>query len=339
MISAAAVSSLRVFFTRFASRCSGVSPVAATSGIMLTPVSNPDSPSTSSGNAMTAGPAMSRKPVPCAVSACGPAAEQLRVRDDLGRGRRPTMTAFKARKTADQGDGDDHGLVEPEQEHPAEDQQQHDGDQHGVAVQEPGQVRVLEQVHRRVRRGQGDGDDPRRRHEPEQDQHERLAPPERQQLLQHGHRPLPVRALRGDPAIHRQHPQQRQRHDQQRRQRRQARRRPARRCPAGTTGSRSSPHRSGTSPSTTPAARRAPRLPPGRTGCTRFAISQRPSRPPDPEGRAGPPDALGRRSAALLMPPRKFLSRNARQPRRHTSPRRHPPCRGQIQPLQPARTQ
>ena len=38
------VSSLRVFFTRLASCSSGVAPEAATSGIMLTPVSKPDRP-------------------------------------------------------------------------------------------------------------------------------------------------------------------------------------------------------------------------------------------------------------------------------------------------------
>src|SRR5829696_5226276 len=42
MITAAVVRSFRVFFTRFASRCCGSTLLAATSGIMLTPVSNPD---------------------------------------------------------------------------------------------------------------------------------------------------------------------------------------------------------------------------------------------------------------------------------------------------------
>ena len=55
MITAASVKSLRVFRIRESRRAAAVSPLEETSGIMLTPVSNPDSPSTSSGNAMRAG--------------------------------------------------------------------------------------------------------------------------------------------------------------------------------------------------------------------------------------------------------------------------------------------
>lgn len=60
---------MRELRIRDRSRCSGVSPRAATSGIMLTPVSNPDSPSTSSGNAMMAGQISPPKPPPPSISA------------------------------------------------------------------------------------------------------------------------------------------------------------------------------------------------------------------------------------------------------------------------------
>ncbi len=69
MMSAATVSSLRVLRIRSRSRASASAPSAATSGIMLTPVSNPDRPSTSSGNARMAGPTTPPNPPPSAVSA------------------------------------------------------------------------------------------------------------------------------------------------------------------------------------------------------------------------------------------------------------------------------
>ena len=102
MITAAVVRSLRVFLIRRASCSSGVSPAAATKGIMLTPVSNPDSPNTSSGNARTAGRAMSMKLDPWAVSA----AVQLLTRFGLATMSAiptATITAFKARKTPTSG--------------------------------------------------------------------------------------------------------------------------------------------------------------------------------------------------------------------------------------------
>jgi 4-alpha-glucanotransferase len=58
MMSAATVSSLRVLRIRDSRSCSSVWPSAAIRGIMLTPFSNPDIPSTSNGNALTAGPAI-----------------------------------------------------------------------------------------------------------------------------------------------------------------------------------------------------------------------------------------------------------------------------------------
>ena len=60
MISAATVSSLRVLRSLLAAFRSGVSPFAAISGIIDTPVSKPDNPSTSNGNATIDGPAMSK---------------------------------------------------------------------------------------------------------------------------------------------------------------------------------------------------------------------------------------------------------------------------------------
>ena len=54
MMAAATVSRRRVLRMRAARRSSSVAPSVLISGIMLTPVSNPDSPSTSSGKASTA---------------------------------------------------------------------------------------------------------------------------------------------------------------------------------------------------------------------------------------------------------------------------------------------
>ena len=110
--------------------------------------------------------------------------------------------------------------------------------------------RVLDDVGGGVGGGERDGDDEVGEREPEQDQHEHLAPPARQQLLQHGDAALAVRAVRGhlrgrragprtaSPAPGRGWPPGR------------GARRPGRRCRAGSRGSRSSRPRSGTSPST-----------------------------------------------------------------------------------------
>nr|WP_240974317.1 hypothetical protein [Arthrobacter sp. SF27] len=122
---------------------------------------------------------------------------------------------------SDQRDGHGHGLGEAEQEHPAEDEQQDNRHGDGMAADHLGRVGVFEQVDRRVGRRQRDGDDPRGGDEAQQDQHKDLAPPERQQVLEHRHRTLPVRARLRHPAVHREHAQQRQRDDQQRGQRRE----------------------------------------------------------------------------------------------------------------------
>jgi hypothetical protein len=121
----------------------------------------------------------------------------------------------------DQRDGDGDGLGEAEQEHPAEDQQQGHGQRDGVTLQGVREERVLQHVHAGVGRRQRDRDDRRGRHEAEQDEDEELAPPGRQQALQHRHRALPVRALRGHPAVHGQHAEEGERHDEQRGQRRE----------------------------------------------------------------------------------------------------------------------
>jgi len=67
MMAAATVSSLHVLATRLCRRSSSVRPSDLTSGIMLTPVSNPDSPRTRSGNASTVVCTMEPTP-PVAVS-------------------------------------------------------------------------------------------------------------------------------------------------------------------------------------------------------------------------------------------------------------------------------
>ena len=187
---------------------------------MLTPVSKPDRPSTSSGNARMAGPAMLPKPPPTEVSATS------------RRQRHPAWVTASNNPDADddgvqqqedghQRNGHATASVKPSRKTPPRISSRTTVMGDGLAVQERRQVRVLQQVHGGVGGGQGDGDDPRGRDEPEQHQHEDLAAPERQQVLQHRHRALPVRALLRHPPVHRQHAQQRQGHDQQRGQRRQ----------------------------------------------------------------------------------------------------------------------
>jgi hypothetical protein len=116
----------------------------------------------------------------------------------------------EAEEDRHQRDGDADRLAEAQQEYSAQDQQQRHRDQHRVAVQEPRRERVLEQVDRGVGRRQGDRDDPGGGDEAQQDQDEQLAAPEWQQVLQHGHGALPVRALPRHPPVHRQHPEERE---------------------------------------------------------------------------------------------------------------------------------
>ena len=103
---------------------------------------------------------MPKKPPPCAVSAPSSRDSAPGV---VKTSTRPTtvITALSAEEHRDQRDRHADRLAEAEQEDEAEDQQQDDGDQHGVAVQERRQVRVLRHVHGRVGRRQGDRDDPR----------------------------------------------------------------------------------------------------------------------------------------------------------------------------------
>ena len=49
---------------------------------------------------------------------------------------------------------------------------------------------------------------------PSRHEHQQLAPPEREQPLQHRDRALPVRALLGDAPVHRQGPEEGQEHDE-----------------------------------------------------------------------------------------------------------------------------
>ncbi len=120
-----------------------------------------------------------------------------------------------------QRDGDGDGLGEAQQEHPAQDQEQHHRDGHRLTLQERRQVRVFQQVDGGIRGRQRDGDDPGCGDKAEQDQDKNLAPPERQEAFEHRHRALPVRAFLGHAPVHRQHAQQRQGHDQEGGQRRQ----------------------------------------------------------------------------------------------------------------------
>ena len=80
---------------------------------------------------------------------------------------------------------------------------------------------LLDDVRGRVRGRERDGDDEVGRREPEQAQHERLAAPARQQLLEHRDAALAVRAVLGDAAVDRQRAEQRQQDEDERRDRRE----------------------------------------------------------------------------------------------------------------------
>ena len=246
----------------------------------------------------------------------GPARNQGRIPDHL-RHADDDDDRVEQQEHPDQGNRDADSLTEPEQEHPAQDQQQHDGDHDRRCrpVQDPvGQDRVLQQVDRRVRRGQRDRDDPRGGHEPQQHQDEEFALPERQQTAP-ASPPTPGRAdsparpagtsaasrtgsaprSAASPAV-------------------TALPRPAPRCPAGTTGSRNSPLRSGTSPSTRTVAWCATHRPPGRRAAPGGATTTAPPdwtrarRPPAPRHipapPAGPLRADAHHAARRRSPPR-----------------------------------
>ena len=87
-------------------------------------------------------------------------------------------------------------------------------------VEEVRRQRILDDVRRRIRCRQRDGDDEPRRRETEKAQDQGLASPARQQLFEQRDAALPVRAELGDAPVHRQRAEQRQEHEHERRQRR-----------------------------------------------------------------------------------------------------------------------
>src|SRR5215210_6305986 len=92
-------------------------------------------------------------------------------------------------------------------------QQQGHHDQGARRVSEGrGPERVLDDVGRGVGGRQGDGNHPAGRDEPEQAQHEELALPEREQLLQHSYGALPVGAPARDDPVHGQRPEEGEKH-------------------------------------------------------------------------------------------------------------------------------
>src|SRR5215208_5302064 len=101
-----------------------------------------------------------------------------------------------------------NGLLEAFEEDGAQHPEQQKGRADLPTVQEAWHERILDDVHSGVCGREGYGDDPRRRNEPQQAEHQQLAFPERQQLLEHRDRALSVRALRRDDAVHRQHPEE-----------------------------------------------------------------------------------------------------------------------------------
>ena len=118
-------------------------------------------------------------------------------------------------------DGDDdhrqaNGFAKPFQEDRAESGQQHDRDGNRV-IERRGHERVVDDVLGRVGGGERNRDDEVGCGESEQHEHEGLAAPARQQILEHRDAALSVRAGRGDPAVNRQRAHERQDDENQRR--------------------------------------------------------------------------------------------------------------------------
>ncbi len=112
-----------------------------------------------------------------------------------------------------QPDGFPKSLQKDRPEHP--DQQERDAN----GVLDPVRhERVLDDVRRRVRGRERNGDDVVRGGKPEQTEHEDLAAPPGQEVLQHGEAALSVRAEGGDPVVDRQRPEQREQHQHHRRE-------------------------------------------------------------------------------------------------------------------------
>jgi hypothetical protein len=125
-----------------------------------------------------------------------------------------TTDEVEGQVSGHQPDRDPDGLGEAPEEHPAQQRDQHQRDRDLVAVQDAGDQRVLQHVGGGVGGREGDGDDEVGGHKAEQHQHEELALPPGQQPLQHGDRPLTMRALGRDPAVDREGTEQGQQ-DQQ----------------------------------------------------------------------------------------------------------------------------
>lgn len=117
--------------------------------------------------------------------------------------------------------GDVDRLGESLQEHRAQQCQQDKSDQHLVSTEDTTDVRVLDRVRARIRRGQRHRDEEVGRREAQQHEDEELALPERQQPFQHRDRALAARALLRHPAVDRQCTGECDRHEHERRQRRE----------------------------------------------------------------------------------------------------------------------
>ncbi len=131
-----------------------------------------------------------------------PVADQRRVGDD---GHEAVDHDDGAERQVDdhEHDGDADGLGEALEEHRTESQQQRQGEEDLVAAEGRVQQGVLDEVGGGVGRGQGDRDDEPGHDEAEQRQHQQLARPVGEELLQHRQGAVAVRALDGDPAVHR----------------------------------------------------------------------------------------------------------------------------------------
>src|SRR5947209_6835925 len=117
----------------------------------------------------------------------------------------------------DEDDGDADGLLKAFEEDSAEQRDQRERDDDFVFVTEKtAHERVLDDVRRRVRRRERDGDHEVGGDEPEQHQHEQLTLPPGQKVFEHRDRAFAVRAFGGDAVVDRERAEKCQQDEDQR---------------------------------------------------------------------------------------------------------------------------
>ena len=216
------MSSLRVLRMRPAGRAGSSPGSPRTSGITATPVSKPERPRASLGKRRSESPMMRGRRVMGGVEGLPPGAEQIRMTDDVS-AQDDQQHEVEAQVDPHDEHGEPDGFAKAAQEHRAQEGEEQQGDA-DLVVQHVGHERVLDDVRGGVRGGERDRDDEVGESEAEEDEHEHLALPAREQLLEHEDAALAVRAVGRDLAVDGQgHEQGHQHQDESGQRREQAR--------------------------------------------------------------------------------------------------------------------